>query len=230
MQPYIFPYIGYFQLIKAVDRFVVYDDVTYIKGGWINRNNYLLHGEAKLFNINLDQASSFKKINEIEILDNERYKPKKKLVSTLEMAYRKAPYFKEIMPMIEQMIMNPEKNIARYITDSLKMICDYLDITTEIFISSTIEKNNQLNRGEKVIEICHRLDGDVYINSIGGKALYDKKDFADDNIELYFIKTDNNIVYKQFDKPFVPNLSILDILFFNNKETIQSFLERYTLE
>ena len=65
MQPYLFPYLGYFQLIAAVDKFVFYDDVNFIKNGWINRNRLLISGKVNYITIPLSGASSFLKINQV---------------------------------------------------------------------------------------------------------------------------------------------------------------------
>ena len=94
MQPYFFPYIGYWQLLNAVDKYVIYEDVNYIKGGWINRNRILINGEAKYFNVQLKDASPNKKINEIHVSNDAI--TKRKMLNTLEMNYKKAPYFNEV--------------------------------------------------------------------------------------------------------------------------------------
>ncbi|MCM8813875.1 MAG: WbqC family protein, partial [Candidatus Omnitrophica bacterium] len=90
MQPYIFPYLGYFQLIGAVDKYVIYDDVNYIRSGWINRNYIIVNRRQYLFTICIDHASPFKLINELTIKDDFV-----KLSKTIELAYKKAPYFTE---------------------------------------------------------------------------------------------------------------------------------------
>ena len=70
MQPYLFPYIGYWQLIHAVDTFVIFDDVNYIKKGYINRNNILVNGQKQTFTLELMSASQNKLINDIDIGNN----------------------------------------------------------------------------------------------------------------------------------------------------------------
>ena len=125
MQPYFLPYLGYWQLINSVDKFVIYDDVNYIKGGWINRNRYLYNGEAKVFNIIMKNSSSFKKINEIELMGSQgNYNPMKKLYSTFEMAYRKAPYFNDISILLKNILEFNENNLANFIGYSMKCICE----------------------------------------------------------------------------------------------------------
>lgn len=226
MQPYFFPYIGYWQLICAVDKFVIYDDVNYIKGGWINRNNILLNGERNLINIRMHKSSSNKLINKIEVSDDRIYK--NKILKSIEGNYKKAPYFIEVYPVIERTINQDEKNLAKYLEFGIRKVCDYLSIDTEIIVSSTIEKNNELRGQDKVIRICRALGADEYINAIGGQKLYFDEDFAAHGIGLKFLKT-GEIVYKQFRNEFVPNLSILDVMMFNKPSKINEMLDNYEL-
>ncbi len=232
MQPYLFPYIGYFQLINAVDKFVIYDDVDYIKDGWINRNRILgagtgsIDGEEYMFTLPLQKASSNKLINEIKISATERQK--KKILKTIHHTYTNAPYYDEVYPLIKEIMMDSEKNLAKFIEYSLKKIKEFLNIDTCFLISSNIEKNNDLSGQERVLEICNILDTDVYINSIGGKELYSKEDFKEHGVDLYFLKT-KEIKYEQFGNDFVPNLSIIDVMMFNSRDQVKELLNQYEL-
>lgn len=226
MQPYFLPYIGYWQLISYVDKFVIYDDVNFIKGGWINRNRYLYQGEAKFFNIIMQGASSFKKINEIGLSDDT--KSRQKLLSTISMAYKKAPMYSEVYPLVEKIILYPETNLARFIENSIRQICSYLNIETEIIISSTVEKNPEFAKDDRVIDICKRLGASTYINAIGGQELYSFDKFRENGLELGFLKT-SNIEYKQFDNDFVPGLSILDVMMFNSVTEIEKMLNSFSI-
>jgi len=226
MQPYFFPYIGYFQLINIVDVFVVFDDVNYIKKGWINRNRILINGESSLFSLSLQKASQNKLINEIFIYNDTDNK--NKLVKKIKHAYAKAPYFKSIFPLLEEIILYDENNFTIYVKNSIEKIKDFLDIDTKLLFSSEIDKNNELKGQEKIIDICKNIGADNYINPIGRIELYSKQEFKKNSIKLNFIKS-KNIKYKQFDNEFVPQLSIIDLLMFNSKEEIKGFLERYEL-
>jgi hypothetical protein len=226
MQPYIFPYIGYFQLINAVDLFVVYDDVTFIKSGWINRNNILINGKSHIISIPLADASSNKLINEIRLYN--RGKGKSKFLKTIELAYKKAPSFALTFPVLEEIILNNENNLAQYLMFSLQKISEYLMIDTTFKISSKIEKNKDLKGQDKIIEICKKLDAGNYINAIGGLNLYEKLRFIENNISLNFLKP-NQISYTQFGNDFIPSLSIIDVMMFNSLEVIQGKLSQYEL-
>ena len=223
MQPYIFPYIGYFQLINAVDIFVIYDDVNFIKQGWINRNRILLNGNAFMFNIILKGSSSFKKINEIEVNVNNH-----KLIKTIEHAYFIAPYFNKVYPVLTNILLDKENNLSKFLKNSLQEIINYLGLEVTIFISSEIEKNIMLKGEEKVIDICKHLKATNYINAIGGQELYSKEKFVENGLMLNFLKT-KEIIYKQFSNEFIPWLSIIDIMMFNSPEAINNMLNQYEL-
>jgi len=223
MQPYLFPYIGYLQLLNAVDTFVIFDDVNFIKKGYINRNSILVNGKAQLFTLELIGASQNKLIHEVEVGSNSQ-----KLLKTIEMAYKKALYFSDVFPMLEDILNNKEKNLAKFIGYSLEQVSNYLKVSTKFIYSSNIEKNNNLKAQNKIIDICKNLNARRYINAIGGQELYNKELFKENCIELNFLKTES-IEYKQFKNDFVPYLSIIDILMFNSKDEIKTMLNRYEL-
>lgn len=230
MQPYFFPYIGYFQLIAAVDIFVVYDDVNYIKGGWINRNKILINNKDTLFTVPLNNPSSFAKINSIQV--NEKLFPlwKKKFLKSLMQSYKNAPNFEKVYQLVEKVleINNEVVTISALAVKAIKEVVIYLKIKTEIIETSSIYKNNHLKAKERVFDICKQISCTHYINPIGGTALYDKVAFKSQNINLSFLKS-NEVLYKQFDKDFIPWLSIIDVLMFNNEEELGFILNKYEL-
>jgi hypothetical protein len=223
MQPYFFPYLGYWQLINEVDTFVIYDNVNYIKQGWINRNKILMNGQEHFLTLSLKKASSFKFINQIEILDN-----RKKLLKTIIQAYKKATCYNQFLPMIEDIFSVPETNLARFLIYSIKKIIAYLGIRTEIIISSEMKPNEHLNGEERVLDICRQLNCSKYINAISGRELYSAERFRGYGIDLAFLKC-KEVEYRHFDNEFIPNLSIIDILAFNNLEKIGHFLKEFNL-
>lgn len=230
MQPYLFPYIGYFQLIKAVDKFIVYDDVNFIKQGWINRNSILVQNKSYLFTLPLNNQSSFSKINEVKISDKFYESWKMKFLRTIEQSYKKAPFFSDSLMLIKEILNGTEENltISSYNTSCLKIMCTYLDINTEIVDSSSIYSNSDLNGQNRILNICLREEALQYINPIGGLELYDGEAFKNIGVELNFLKTDS-IIYNQFGKEFVPFLSIIDVLMFNSPQEINVMLNNYKL-
>lgn len=223
MQPYFLPYIGYWQLINAVDTYVIYDDVNFIKGGWINRNKILLEGKEFMFNLLLNGASPNKLICEVFVVENQS-----KLIKTIECAYKKAPCFDQIFPLIKNIIEYENKNLARFIGNSIIQIAGYLNLKTKFIYSSEIEKNSSLRAQEKIIHICEILGAKYYYNAIGGMELYNTMDFEKKGIELKFLKT-NLVEYKQFNNEFIPYLSILDVIMFNSPTEINKMLDNYEL-
>ncbi|OPX50370.1 WbqC family protein [Clostridium thermobutyricum] len=226
MQPYFLPYIGYWQLLNAVDKYVIYDDVNFIKKGWINRNRILMNGQATLFNIQMKGASQNKKINEIEISKENVWR--NKLLKSIELSYKKAPFYEVIFPIIKTIINFETKNLAKYIENSIRVICEYLDINTKLIISSDLKKDNILKGEDKIINICKILGANEYYNAIGGRELYNYDTFKKNDIKLKFLKTEN-FMYKQFGDSYIEGLSILDVIMFNSKEEVKAMLNKYSL-
>lgn len=228
MQPYIFPYIGYFQMINAVDTFVFYDDVNFIKQGWINRNNILIGGKAYLFTVPLDSANSFVQIKET-FINKKQYKDwKEKFLKTLFQNYKKAPFFSETWKILGCVFNQEVNTINELAILSVKQIAHYLELKTNFKIASESFQNKYVGRQNRLIDICHKEKANHYINAIGGQALYKKEDFIVQGITLDFIKS-KPIQYKQFNNDFVPWLSIIDVLMFNSKEEIIVMLNEYEL-
>lgn len=226
MQPYFIPYIGYWQLINAVDKYVVYDDVNFIKGGWINRNRLLINNEPKYFNLQMSGASANKLINEVGINSNDAFKAKN--LRIIEASYKKAPYFESVYPIVKEIFNYETSHLVDFIVNSFKIIANYLDIKTEFVISSKINKNNDLRGQDKVIHICKLLNGTEYYNAVGGQELYSFEEFKNNGIKLSFLQT-NNIIYEQFTTQFYENLSIIDVMMFNSCEEVKNFLDEYKL-
>ncbi|HRP58356.1 WbqC family protein [Agriterribacter sp.] len=227
MQPYFFPYIGYFQLIKAVDKFVVYDNIEFTKKGWIHRNRILVNGKDAYISVMLKKDSDYLHVKE-RVLSEEFEKEKDRIMRRIEGTYKKAPFFSETISLIREITGYNDRNLFNYIYHSIKQLRNHLDIDTELIISSEIAINHDLKGREKVIGICKELDATHYINPIGGIELYNKKEFSENGIELSFLKT-REINYKQLDNEFIPWLSVIDVLMFNGKEKTKKLLDEYDL-
>jgi WbqC-like protein family len=227
MQPYFFPYIGYFQLVNAVDKFVFYDDVTFIKQGWINRNRILLNDKEHLITLKLDGASSYRLINEIAVSQKND-----NLIKTIIQAYSKAPFFNEVIPLIQDVFteMNYLNKISKIAEISVKKVSEYLNLCGVFETSSEVYSATKLLRKEeRLIAICKENNADSYINPSGGKDLYNKNSFRKEGINLFFIK--NQITgYKQFRNDFIPGLSIIDVMMFNSPDLVREMVCQYELE
>ena len=226
MQPYFFPYIGYFQLINAVDKFVIYDDVAFIKQGWINRNRILINGVDYMFSVPLKDVSSYRLINDTLIHKELFNRFKAKFSKQLEQAYSKLPFFDTVYDLIQQVLNRENKSIGQLAVNSLKSVCHCLSIDTVLIDTSVVYQNNNLQAQSRVLDICKKEDANVYINLSGGVELYQNSVFANNGIELLFIKP-KPISYKQLNNEFVPWLSIIDVLMFNSAEEVKAMLNKW---
>ena len=217
VQPYLFPYLGYFQLVSEVDFFVFYDDVNFITQGWINRNKVLVNGQANYFTIPCKDASQNKRINEVKhaLTDKKRGK----LLRKIKFSYSNAPFFDEVFPIVKDVLEIKSSFIADMAIESIRKTCSYLNVDTAFKISSEEYNNTDLGKAERLIDICKKENIDTYINPTGGKELYNKKQFRRQDITLQFIEPCLKR-YDQFDNDFVPGLSIIDVMMFNAPEKI----------
>jgi hypothetical protein len=225
MQPYFMPYIGYWQLLALVDEFVVYDNIQYTKKGWINRNRFLQKGEDALFTIPVKKGSDFLEIVKRSVADEF---DRDKLINQLGASYQKAPFFETVFPVVTSIIRAEHRNLFDYVHHSIRVTAEFLGIKIPIIIASTVAIDHSLRGESKVIAICKALGATTYLNAIGGQALYSKSTFDKQGIALRFIKT-RPICYQQYADPFVNNLSIIDVMMFNSKETIRAMLGEYDL-
>jgi hypothetical protein len=220
MQPYFWPYIGYFQMIGAVDSFIVYDDIQYTKSGWINRNRLCRDGAAVTFSLPLKSASGCPDVRERELADDFN---REKLLNQIKGAYGRAPYFAQTLPLIETVVRHPEKNLFRFLLHSLLKTTERIGISTRILISSDIDIDHGLKGQERVLALCEAVDTTTYVNLSGGVALYSADAFRARGMRLQFIRT-TPFEYAQLRQPFIANLSIIDVLMFNSLESIRSVL------
>ena len=209
MQPYFFPYLGYFQLINEVDLFVVYDDVQYTKKGWINRNRLLNNCEVRPFTLNLKKASDYALISEREI--SNEFNPNK-LYRIFESAYSKSKNWDVYQNFLMSLISNPNTNLFEYLFESLTQVSSLLKIETPFVRSSSLNLSKSLRKEDKVLEICKILGAAKYLNLSGGRDLYSKETFTRNGINLDFITSDIGF-YEQGCSDFVSNLTVWDTLF-----------------
>lgn len=227
MQPYFFPYLGYFQLIAAVDRFIVWDDVQYINRGWVNRNRILLNGEPAYITLPLEKAPQTANINERRIADSKATATK--ILGQLHAAYRKAPHYAETRQLLEDILACDEATLSLFLFNSMQKTCRHLGIEVPLTLSSTLEKDDSgLAGSARIIAMCKSLSATTYINATGGRELYSASEFSREKIKLQFIEM-GPIHYKQNSENFVPYLSIIDVLMFNDRDMVRQHLQQYTL-
>jgi len=224
MQPYFFPYVGYFQLMNIVDEFVVYDNIQYTKKGWINRNRILVNGKEQFLTIPLKKGSDFLHVKERKLSEN-WVSDRNHIINRIKASYSKAPFFKDIFPLIEDCLMYKNNNLFDFVFYSITSIKNYLNISTKLIISSNLSIDHNLKSEEKVISICKLKNASIYINPIGGQLLYSSKIFNENGITLSFLKA-NFFEYRQFNNTFIPFLSIIDVLMFNSKELATDIIKK----
>jgi len=228
MQPYFFPYIGYFQLLNAVDEFIVYDNIEFSRKGWVNRNRILVNGKDDYITVTLKKDSDYLDIVDRRLSDTWST-DRVKLLNRIKESYRRAPMFGEVYPWLESSIPDHSNNLFEFLLATLRQTMTYLQIKTPLVISSVVPIDHSLKSQERVIALVRSRNAETYFNPIGGLELYNKDEFRGKGIELKFLKA-NSISYTQFSNEFVPSLSIIDVMMFNPKERIASFLNEYTLQ
>ena len=227
MQPYFLPYIGYWQLMCAVDVFVVYDNVKYTKKGWINRNRILVEGNPQFFSINLKRASDFAVIGERTIspvfVDN-----RSKILRTIRTAYCRAPAFSEVLPIIEECFLLDDTRLFGFIFFSIETIARHLGITCRFEVASDLPVDHDLRKEQKIWAICRALACDHYFNPEAGQVLYDREQFAQKRVRLSFLQA-GITEYQQVGNAFVPSMSIVDVLMYNGIEGTKRMLGEYRI-
>lgn len=222
-QPYFIPYLAYWQMIGAVDHFLIADDYAFMKQGWINRNRILINGKPNFFRIEVNGQSSYRFINETELLPIDVEDKMK----TVFMAYHKAPFYSEGSNLIEEILSYPELNLSKFLSNSIFLICDYLGIDTPISYTSEISGNSSLHLEQRIYDFCKAHGANEYVNAIGGRELYHFDEFRQHGIKLRFINS-LHPRYHQFGSEFVDHLSILDAIMFNSKDELHEMLRQYS--
>ena len=227
MQPYLFPYLGYFQLVNAVDVFVFADDVNFIKGGFVNRNKILFNNEERYLTIPCLKSQNML-IKEIPIHKETKGYPKN-ILRTIEQTYAKSPYFADVFPMLESIFNSEVDSISKLAASSVESVSKYLEINVDFkFSSASFSHTKGQDKSIRLINITKELGGDTYMNPIGGAKIYDKYFFEGKGIKLDFLES-KAITYPQFKDNFIPNLSIIDVVMFNSIEDVNKLLTKYSL-
>ncbi|RAU47310.1 MULTISPECIES: WbqC family protein [unclassified Pseudomonas] len=228
MQPYLFPYLGYFQLIAAADVFVLGDDLQYVRSGWVNRNRILHDHEARLISFPLKKDRFQLPINQRQLCD--RFSEEAdRLIALIAQSYQQAPYFAQVMPLIERLVRFPQQNIALYAEHAIRELCAYLHIVTPIMRSSDLILGSPVDKQERIIRIAHTFEATTFITPEGGSVVYDRDHFARNRLLVRFFRM-SPVEYRQFRQPFVANLSIIDVLMFNCVEQVQHLLTQFQLD
>ena len=250
MQPYFLPYIGYFQGIYAVDKYILYPNLTFIKDGWMNRNRILVkNGPVSIISVPLVNKSSNFMINEIRIDNTQPWS--QKMLKTFFLNYKGSAYFDEFYPFLSELLNQRFDFLSELNAHLIVAIAEYIGIKTEIEYNNFekyidlekqllmvdqgdysafqfMEKTRPVKKVARVLELVKRENASDFINAIGGQSLYSKEEFSNYNVNLNFIQT-AEFSYPQFKSDFNPHLSIVDVLMHNGKDNTLELIKKYSL-
>jgi len=228
MQPYLFPYIGYFQLVDSVDSFVFYDDVNFIKKGWIHRNRIIFQDEAHFVFVSCEKVSQNKLICDTKLSVNENRMHK--WIQTCEHAYKKAPFFQQGMRILESCFTSKVNSIGELAAISVQLVSSYLELNTKWIVSSEHKIGLNCGRAERLIENCKHFGANTLINPIAGGFLYNPQLFKEHGIDIRLLQYQLNSYLQTTTNSFIPGLSILDVIMFNSIDEIRTkILPGYSL-
>jgi hypothetical protein len=227
MQPYFLPYLGYFQLMSAVDKIALLDDANFINGGWINRNRIAVQGEPHWLTLPLAKASQNRLINEIEIVDDPLWK--RKTIRMVELSYQSAPFAGQVLPLLSEMLREARGSLSTFLFYQLRCLADYIGISTQIERTSVRYPKGSLTGQRRILDICVREGASIYVNPPGGRSLYDAEMFASTGIELLFLDPNFSAVTLRHSGREGPCLSILDLLMFNPVAAVREATEMFRL-
>jgi len=247
MQPYFFPYLGYFQCIHAVDRYILYDNINYIKEQWVHRNRILINMSPRYLRLVLVKKSSFIKIRDTKLVANPSWR--KENLKSLFLGYKSAPYFDQVYPVMESLMMYDTDSLSDFNSIAIIQIATLLEIPTKIVPNSAsyfdieeklanpeslevLTKKYRLTdyaqKKLRIFEICSKENATTFINAIGGQELYHKSEFLQNGIQLLFVNS-HDYTYDQNSDQFHPHLSIIDVLFHCGVEGTKKMIPNYTL-
>ena len=227
MQPYFLPYIGYFQLMSSVDKLLLLDDVTFINGGWINRNRIAIDGAPYWLTLPLAQASQNRLISEIVIVDDPSWK--RKTLRTVELNYGSAPFAHDILPLFSDMLKEAQGSLSTFLFHQLRRLADYIGIPIQIEQTSAKYPKEALTGQRRILDLCVREGAATYVNLPGGRSLYDAQSFAAAGIDLLFLDPNFPALTLRHSGQEGPCLSILDLLMFNPVTAIREATEMFRL-
>ena len=230
MQPYYFPYIGYFQLIHAVDRYVFLDTTQYVRRGWMNRNRIINIKEGTTYiTVPVEKSPQGTAINDMRIDNSKDWK--NTTISQLNEVYKKrAPYFSEVIDLVRRTLDSSNDSLSELNIQSISCVFEYLEMPFEfdVFSKMDLDIPNDCKGDEWTFHITNRMGYETYINPPGGRSFYDTEKFNAVGIDLKFIQP-NLSIYNQEIGRFESGLSILDVLMFNSVPDVRTMLSDYKI-
>lgn len=230
MQPYFFPYIGYFSLIMQSDSFIIFDTPQFMRKGWIERNRIgKLTGGSVYIKVPLNKADLSANIKDMTIDDSSDWR--KKIVSQLEIYKKRAPFYNKVVELVTDVLKTDSKSIVTLNKVALEKVCEYLGLekTFKVFSEMNLDIEEPKAPDEWALNICKALGVNSYINAAGGESFFNVNKYKKNNIDLFFVNQPLE-EYKQFNDVFEPGLSIVDVMMFNSPEKIIAMLSKGSLK
>lgn len=230
MQPYFFPYLGYYGLIHCAEEFIFFDAVQYIRKGWMSRNRVLKNGGGlKYIGLTMDSHSRDTLIKEITISNLEEQK--EKVIRNLDFYKATAPYYNDVIDLINDCFDSNENRLSHLYLEQFSKTLKYLGIHRELHVYSDMGLIHSAaeNPGDWALHISEAYGAKTYINPPGGKAIFDPQAFSEKGIELRFLEQHLPEYSQASDSPFEPGLSIIDVMMFNSPQEVHTMIEGYSL-
>jgi hypothetical protein len=230
MQPYFFPYLGYYALIKATEKWVVFDTAQYIRKGWVNRNRICSPAKEKIAYITVPVVKAPRETMLKDATIDVRQNWEERILGQLAYYRKKAPFYNRVIDVVKEVLFCKKNKISELNVFALKTTCEYLEIPFDysIFSEDTMNINSVNAPDEWSLEISKNMKATSYYNPPGGVSFFDKSKFQVARIDLEFLSINLN-AYECIENPFIPGLSIIDVMMFNNIKEINSMLNDYEL-
>lgn len=230
MQPYLFPYIGYYSLIKNTDYFIFFDTPQYIRKGWINRNRIIGgNKEPVYFGVPVEKCERETAIKDVKIADDKQWKDK--ILGQLTVYKKRAPYYNDVISLVKDVVSDESGSISELAIKSIVKSCEFmnLDLKSSVYSEMNLKDIKVKEPDEWALEITKELKYDTYVNPPGGKTFFDGDKYKEAGIKLEFLSQDL-VAYNQRIHTFLPGLSMIDILMFCKPEEVMEMMESYKLE
>ena len=220
MQPYFFPYLGYFDLIYSTDRWIVFDTVQYIRHGWVNRNR-ILHPRSGWQYIVAPLQKFHQDTSIRDILVQEGRDWRDRLLAQLEHYKKRAPCYSPTADLVRDCLDNNELSLSRLNVAILDKVCRYIGIPFryDYLSEMKLELGPVDGPGDWALRESEALGAAEYINPPGGEALFDRAKFEAAGIKLT-IQRFENMTYPCDGYGFEPSLSVIDVLMWNSPSDV----------
>jgi WbqC-like protein family len=227
MQPYFLPYIGYFHLMAAVDKFVILDDVNFINRGWINRNRISVNNQSHWLTVPLVKASQNRLINEVDIVGDDGWKAK--MLRTVEASYTHAPFAETVLNLFTEVLANAEGRLSTFLFRTLRQVASYVGTNVCIVETSAIYPKGDRKGQHRILDICLREGATTYVNPPGGRELYDSELFGSAGVELLFLDPSLGSLPLRYSGQEGPVFSVLDLMMLNSQSALKEAIGTFRL-